>query len=144
MRDPRRDAHGDLRARRCREGQLFGRDGRRGERDHVRHRAVAHPLLERLAVEHVPGTRTRLASRRLDEVGLRPRHLAVEELLAALVEDPGEAPVELRQRHELGLAERRVGHVPAVELVHSRRHGRTPPETETQAVADAPRIGAKT
>src|SRR5205823_11994567 len=109
--------------------------------DHLGDRAPADALLERPLVEDVPGARARLPRRRLDEVGLRPRDLAPgEELLAALVEDAREAAVELRERDELRLVEGRVGHVPAVELVHSGRGRRAALEAEAEAVACAPAI----
>ena len=61
--------------------------------------------------------------RRLDEVVLRPRDFAFEELVAALVEDAREAPVQLCAGDELVVAKIRVGHVAAVELVQSGRRG---------------------
>ena len=57
---------------------------------------------ERRLVEHVVRLRARPPRGRRDDVRLRPRHLvAREELDAVLVEDPGEPPVQLRERDEL-------------------------------------------
>ena len=84
--------------------------------------------LECLVVEHVPRARAGLSRGRLDEVVLRPRDLALEELLAAVVEDAREPSVELGQRDELLLRVVGVGHVAAVELVHAGRQLRAAPE----------------
>ena len=98
----------DARTGRRRERQLGRVHPRRRQRHDVAHRAVAHRLIERAVVEHVPRACARLLRRRLHEVVLRPRHLALEELLAALVVDAGDPAVELRQRDELLLGEVRV------------------------------------
>ena len=108
--------------RRRLEGQLAGVGARRRRRDQLADGAVANLLVERLVVEQVPGPRARLVGGRLDEVELRPADpLVVEELLPALVEDPGVAPVDLRERDEARLVEVDVGHVAAVELVQAVR-----------------------
>ena len=64
----------------------------------------------------------------------------VDELLAALVEDPGEAAVDLCQWNEIRLGEVHVGHVPAVELVEAAGEPGTALEPRAQAVAGAPRV----
>ncbi len=106
-------------------------------------RAIAHSLVESPLVEHVPRAGSRLAGGRLDEVELRPRDIAFEELLAALVEDAGVATVDLGERDELGLAEVDIGHVAAVELVQAVRERRAALEREPEPIAGAPGIGAQ-
>ena len=113
-------------------------------RDDLPDGALAHALVERFLVEHVPGSRSRLASGGLHQLDLRPRDLVVvDELLAEVIEDPREAAVDLRQAHKLGLAEVEVGHVAPVELVEALREPGAALEPMPEPVARAPGVGAQ-
>ena len=74
--------------------------------DHVARPFARARATERVLVHAVPRAPARPARDRLDEVGLRPRDLALEPLLAVLSDDPRELPVELRQRDEVRLVDR--------------------------------------
>src|SRR6266536_357201 len=80
----------------------------------------------------------------LDEAVLRPVVILHGDPLSAVVEDPGEMPVELRVVDELLLPppRRRRRHRPPIELVHPRRRCSPGGKSELETVALTPRIRA--
>src|SRR5262249_10641311 len=129
----------DARSARRREREVVGIGSRRGALHALRDVFIR----QRGVVEQVPGASAGLLGGRLHEVVLRPGDVALEELLPALVEDAGDAAVQLSERNELLLREVRVGHVAAGELAEAGGQPGTARERMTKAVAGAPRIRAQ-
>src|SRR5438552_16389540 len=100
-------------------------------------------MLEVVRIDHVPGLSAATGDL-LDEAVLRPVVGVYGDLLAALVEDPGELSVELCVVDELVLApsRRRRRHRSAVELVHSRCRVGAARTADCEAVALTPRVRA--
>ena len=105
-------------------------------------------LFERHVVEHVPRERPRLLRCRLDEVVLRPRDLAVEELLAAFVVDArvrGRRAARTARTHSRKTVRRAYcGRRTHPARPRARRHGRARAaarrrcSTDSHAVSAAP------